>query len=435
METTEFKLTLIAEHAKRDRNMKFTSIAHLLNAEFLIECFRKLNRNKASGIDGVSWYDYDAKLGENIDYLLKRLKAKSYKPIPAKRVYIPKGGGKMRPLGLPAIENKIVELAVKKILESIYEQDFSSQSYGFRPSLSCHHALKEINQLITFNPVNHIIEADIKGFFDNVSHEHLMEFLRKRISDKSMLMLLEKFLKAGYVDDGLLVRSNKGTPQGSILSPILANVFLHYVLDEWFENVVKSNVIGFCELVRYADDFICVVQFEKDAIRIERALYNRFNRYGLEIHPEKSGRISFGRYEVQNAKSENRRANIFTFLGFTHYCTKTKRGGFKIGRKTSKKKFAEKCKNMNDWMRKVRSNITTKILWDKLASKLRGHYQYYGISENSKSIGRFYYFTIGCLHKWMNRRSQRSAVSWQKLNEYLAFYPLPKPSIKCSLYT
>ena len=434
METTEFKLTLIAEHAKRNRTMKFMSIAHLLNADFLLSCFKSLNRNKATGIDNVTWYEYNANLYENIERLVERLKSKSYTPIPAKRVYIPKGDGKRRPLGISAIENKIVELGIKRILESIYEQDFSNQSFGFRPERSCHHALKEIHQLVTYNPTNHIVEADIKGFFDNVNHDLLMEALGIRISDKSMLMLIEKFLKAGYIDDGLLVTSEKGTPQGSILSPILANVFLHYVLDYWFENTVKTITRGFCEIVRYADDFVCTVQYIDDAIKIERMLVERFNKLKLEIHPDKSKRITFGRFESQSAKKQGRRPNTFTFLGITHYCTKSRRGGFKIGRKTCRKKFREKCNKLKAWIKKNR-HLPIRVFWDGLAVRLRGHYQYYGVSENSKSIDRFYRVMIKSVHKWLNRRSQRGRMTWQKLNDYLNYYPLPRPSIKHSFYT
>jgi group II intron reverse transcriptase/maturase len=281
----------------------------LLDVEYLRGCYHSLNRYKAVGIDNVNWWEYGAELDENLEGLVSRLKHKQYKPIPARRVYIPKNGTELRPLGISALENKIVEQGITGILESIYEQDFLDCSYGFRKGRNCHQALKRLDELIMFHPVNHIVEADIKGFFDNVNHEHLLEFIRIRIADPSMLNLIGKFLKAGYVDAGLLVEPDAGTPQGSILSPILSNIFLHYVLDEWFEKTVKSHVRGFCELVRYADDFVCAVQYADDAERIERALKNRFSKYGLEIHPAKSRNITFGRFEQATAGKQNRKPN------------------------------------------------------------------------------------------------------------------------------
>lgn len=435
METTESKLSLIAEHARRDGQTQFTSLAHLLNVPFLRHCFQSLNRNKALGQDNVSWYDYAEELDANLHSLVARLKNKSYRPVPARRVYIPKGEGAVRPLGISAIENKIVERGIAWILQSIYEQDFSNQSFGFRPKRSCHQALKELNDLIMFKPVNHVVDSDVQGFFDNVSHGYLMGFLKVRITDSSLLQLIEKFLKAGYIDNRLLVETEKGTPQGSILSPILANIFLHYVLDEWFEKTVKAHVQGFCEMVRYADDFVCVVQYQRDALRIERALKNRFNRFSLEIHPEKSRRMSFGRFEARNAVTGKRRANTFDFLGFTHFCDLTRKGRFKLGRKTSRKKFSSKCKDMNQWLKGIRNLVKTKDWWKILGAKLRGHYQYYGISGNYKALARFYSNTLKLVRKWLNRRSQKRNMSWANFNRYLEHYPLPKPSIKHNFYT
>ena len=394
MNNTWDKLSLISEHAKREPQLQFTSLAHLLNREFLKDCYNSLNRNKAVGIDGVCWKDYGEDLDDNVEWLLTRMKRKKYNPIPARRVYIPKDEKEKRPLGISALENKIVELGITRILRSIYEEDFLDCSFGFRPKRNCHQAINRVDKLIMAKPVNHIVEADIKGFFDNVSHEELLRFLEIRIVDRTLLELIVRFLKAGYVDDGLLVRSESGTPQGSILSPMLANIFLHYVLDTWFNETVKSSVSGFCELVRYADDFVCVVQSAEDAQRIEKALKARFERYGLEIHPDKSRAFSFGRFEGENAMRQNRRANTFDFLGFTHYCDKTRKGGFKVGRKTSRKKFKAKCKDMNLWLKSVRNLVKTKEWWKVLRAKLHGHYQYYGVSGNMPSISKYYSITV-----------------------------------------
>jgi len=431
---TWYKLSLIASHAKRDSKMQFTSLAHLLNEDYLEDCYRSLNRNKAVGIDKVSYEDYGRDLSENLKELVLRLKRGSYKPKPARRVYIPKNDKEFRPLGISALENKIVERGIATILESIYEQDFLECSYGFRPKRNAHQALKQLDNQIVFQPVNHIVEADIKGFFDNVSHDLLLDFIQIRIQDKSLVKLIEKFLKAGYIDAGLLVKSEKGTPQGSILSPILANIFLHYVLDVWFEEMVKPKVAGFCEIIRYADDFVCLVQYEQDAKRIEKGLQNRFNKYELELHPEKSRNFSFGRFERKNSKIQNRKANTFDFLGFTHYCDKSRKGNFKLGRKTSRKKHVANCKEMNKWLKSIRNLLKMKYWWKILKIKLLGHYQYYGVSDNFRSIAKFYHGTLRQVHKWINRRSQKRKMNKTGFYKYLEHYPLPKPEIMHSLY-
>jgi RNA-directed DNA polymerase len=428
------KLSSISFCARCDSTFKFMSLAHHLNVEFLRDCYNHLDRNKAVGVDSISWEEYGEDLDNKLDTLVSSLKSKTYKPQPSKRVYIPKGNYELRPLGISAIETKIVESGITRILGSIYETDFFEFSYGFRPNKSAHQALKVIGDSINFKPINYVIEADIKGFFDNVNHDLLLDFLRIRIKDSSLLCLIERFLKAGYVDSDQLIKTDKGTPQGSILSPMLSNIFLHYVLDEWFNDVVQMHVKGYAELVRYADDFIILVNSEVDANRILKALQNRFAKYKLQLHPDKTNIFSFGKCEKSKSIKDNRKANTFDFLGFTHYCDKTRKGHFKVGRKTSAKKFRAKVKELNLWLKSIRNLVLTKDWWKILRAKLRGHYEYYGVSENYVSICKFYKLAIKLAKKWLNRRSQKRSMNWSKMGKYLLLYPLPKPSIKQNFY-
>ena len=429
------KLALQSERARQEPQLQFTSLAHLLDVDFLRGCYFELGRDRASGIDGVSWQDYGKQLDENLENLVERMKAKRYKPQPAKRVYIPKNNDEKRPLGLPALEDKIVQRGIARILEAIYEVDFLDCSYGFRPKRGCHQALNAVDKTIMTKPINHVIEADIKGFFDNVSHPWMMKFLQVRIKDPSFLLLISIFLKAGYMDAGVFVSTERGTPQGGNLSPALSNVFLHYVLDLWFEKKIRPQARGACYLVRYADDFVCMVQYQDDAQYIEQALRDRFATFGLELHAEKTRTIRFGRYERENAQRQQRKANTFDFLGFTHFCGTSRKGKFIVGRQTSRKKFRQKCQEMNDWLRRIRNHKKAKDWWPTLAAKLRGHYHYYGVSGNMRSLNRFYHMTVRLTRKWLNRRSQRKRFYWKGFISYLKHYPLPRPRIAHNFYT
>ncbi len=433
--TTWTKLILIAKRAREEPQCQYTSLAYLLDEQFLAACYHRLGRDRASGVDGVTWKEYGEHLEENLRDLVARMEAKRYKPLPAKRVYIPKDEHSQRPLGLPALEDKIVQKGIAEILQAIYEADFLDCSYGFRPGRGCHQALHAVSTTIMTQPINHVIDADLKAFFDSVSHPGLVKCLQVRIKDPSFLLLIQRFLKAGYFEAGQVVATEQGTPQGGNLSPMLSNIFLHYVLDLWFEKRVKRQVRGKCFLVRYADDFVCLVQYQDDAQHILQALHERFTQFDLVLHPEKTRVISFGRYERQNAQRQKRRPNTFDFLGFTHYCDSSLRGKFKVGRQTSQKKFRKKCRELNDWLRAVRNRYPVKEWWSVLKAKLTGHYQYYGISGNMRSLHRYYRRVLQLAMKWLNRRSQKQSFTVEGFWEYLKHYPLPTPRIVHKLNT
>jgi len=429
------KLALISERARKDPNFQFTSLAHLLNEGFLKECYFRLGRDRASGIDGVSWKEYGERLDENIRDLVTRLKTKRYKPQPSWRVYIPKDEHSKRPLGLPALEDKIVQKGIAQILEAIYEPLFLDCSYGFRPNRSCHQALNVVDKTMMRRPINYVVEADIKGFFENVSHDWMMKCLQVRINDPSLLLLIKRFLKAGFIDANVFVLTTKGTPQGGNLSPILSNIFLHYVLDLWFERIIKSKVHGVCRLVRYADDFICMTQYAGDARYMEQVLRERFAKFALELHPEKTRIINVDREQRCRANREGHQSHTFDFLGFTHYWGQSRKGNPTLCRQTSAKKFRKACKEMSRWLRQVRNTAKLKDWWPTLQAKLRGHYQYYGISGNRRAIERYHYVTKRLIFKWLNRRSQKASFNWEGFTEYLKHYPLPEPRIVHYLYT
>ena len=431
---TQEAIQVIALKAKGDPKCKFTSLVHLLTEDFLKECFRELKRRKSPGIDGVTVNEYEEQLDENLAYLVARLKAKQYKPKPVLRVYIPKPNGDKRPLGIPAVEDKIVQMALKKILEAIFEQDFIDTSYGFRPNRSCHDALKKIDNIIMTGPVNFVVDMDISKFFDTVDHKRLMECLKQRIVDPTLLQLIGRFLKSGIMEEGVYFETDQGTPQGGVLSPVLANVYLHYALDKWFETEVLPQLTGYAQLVRYADDFVVCFEKEAEARAFGVALRQRMGEFGLTISEEKSKIIEFGHCACQRARKCGWKCETFDFLGFTHFCDKTRSGKFKLGRKTSRKKFTQKMKDMNIWLKSIRNLVELKIWWKVLGQKLLGHYRYYGMSGNIRWLQNFYYQTVRLVFKWINRRSQRKSYNWDQFLRFILFNPLPKPKIYHSLY-
>ena len=426
------KLNLITEHTIKDKNFKFTSLAHLLNEISLKECFHMLKKNKAPGQDKVTYEEYGMYLVTNIQKLVKRMKAGKYYPQPVRRVYIPKGEGKKRPLGIPALEDKIVQMGITRILNSIFEPNFLDCSYGFRTGKSCHQALKQLDNSIMTKPVSYLIDADIRNFFDNVDHDWMMKMLGEKIADKNLLKIIKKFLKAGVMEADKLYQTKEGTPQGGILSPTLSNIYLHYILDLWMEKIVKRDTSGYVELLRYCDDFVILVQYKNEAEKILAEIDKRLNKFGLDLSKEKTRLIEFGRYAKVDAK--DKKPDTFDFLGFTHFCDKTRNGSFKVGRKTRRKKFNLSLKKMNSWLKAIRNRIKTKEWWKIVSAKLRGHFEYYGVSGNYTAIKEFYQLALKLIFKWINRRSQKKNMNWKQFINYLKYYPLPLPKIKHNIY-
>lgn len=422
------KLASIAQRACRDREAKFTSLAHLMNKATLEEAFMRLSGTAAPGIDKETKERYGQNLDENLEDLIKRLKSNSYHPTAVRRKYIPKpGSDKLRPLGIPVLEDKLLQTALVMILENIYEQDFLSMSYGFRPGLSCHDALKELSQKIGTKKVNYIVDADIRGYFDHVDHEWLMKFLQHRISDTKILRLIKRFLKAGVMEDGKHNNTEEGVPQGGSISPLLANIYLHYALDLWFEKVVKVEVKGEAYLIRYADDFIACFQYQETAWRYYRGLQKRLRKFNLEIAEGKTRILEFGRFAARDVKKRGKKKpDTFDFLGFTHYCGKTSRGKFKLKWRTARKKSHAKIQAYAEWIKENR-HLPLKEIWQKTNQKLRGHYQYYGVSDNWNGLIAYREQVRRLLYKWLNRRSQRRSFNYQEFCQMIERYPLVRP--------
>ncbi len=434
-ESVETKLKRIAEKARKDPSCKFTSLFHLMNKDLLWECFWQLKSCKASGIDQVTKDTYAENLMANLDDLVERLHRMAYIPQPVLRVYIPKAGSdKMRPLGIPALEDKLVQTGLSRILQCIYEQDFIDDSYGFRPKRSCHDALRALNQTIEGRGTNYIVEADIRGFFDAVDQDQLMEFLAHRIADKRILRYIKRFLKAGIQEDGVFQASDRGTPQGGVISPLLANIYLHYTLDLWFQRSFSLTCTGISRFVRYADDFVVCFKQEADAVRFRIEMEERLNQFGLEIAPEKTKILAFGPKSRWEAKQRGEKTETFDFLGFTHYCTTSRNGKmFRVGRKSISKRITAKLNLFKEWIQSNRTLPTIEIM-ETAANKLRGHYAYYGVTGNSQSIGRYFYHVKRLLFKWMGRRGKRDSLSFEKFKLLLERFPLPFPRIVVRLW-
>jgi len=433
-DTVQTKLQRIARKSSKDKRCQFTSLFHLMNKELLLECFTQLKGKAASGIDNITKEKYAVNLNTNLENLIKRLHKMAYKPQPVLRVYIPKPGSKKRrPLGIPVLEDKLVQAGLVKILQAIYEQDFLNDSYGFRPNRSCHDALRALSEAVEASPVHYIVEADIKGFFDHVDQEQLMAFLQHRIADKRVLRYIQRFLKAGIQEDGQHKASERGTPQGGVISPLLANLYLHYTLDLWFEKRVKRACQGYARLIRYADDYVACFQHAEEAKQFMQDMEDRLNEFHLEIAPEKTRLFEFGPIAQSKAKARGERTATFDFLGLTHYCSRSRDGKrFRMKRKTMSQRFTAKLTGYKEWLKANRILPTAQIL-KTTAAKLRGHIAYYGVTDNSKSIRNFAHQVLLALFKWLNRRGKRGCYTWVKFTKLLKLFPLPKPRIMVNL--
>jgi group II intron reverse transcriptase/maturase len=429
------KLRRIAEKARKESGFKFTSLYHLMNEELLRGCFQRLRKDAAAGIDKMTKDLYAAKLESNLAILVERLHRMAYTPQAVRRKYIPKPGSvKGRPLGIPAFEDKLVQAGLVRILESVYEHDFIEDSYGFRPARSCHNALRALSVTVEKKPINHIVEADIKGFFDNVNQEWLLKFLAHRIGDKRIQRMVKRILRAGVSEDGSVTISDDGTPQGGVISPLLANIYLHYALDLWFERIYRKSCTGYARLIRYADDFVVCFQYKSDAERFRVELGHRLGKFSLEVEPTKTKVMEFGKFAVQNAAKRGTRPETFDFLGLTHYCGTYRNGtGFRMKRVTARKKFVAKLRIFKEWLKMART-LNTREIWAIAAAKLRGHYNYYGVTDNYRGIRRFEQAVKRLLFKWLNRRGKRRCLNWEEFNVMLERFPLPKPRVKVCMF-
>jgi len=430
------KLNLITEKAKRDKRLKFTALIHHINAENLVRCYHELKRDKACGIDDVTVEEYGQKLQENICNLLERLKTKRYHPQPVKRVYIPKPGkaDEKRGLGLPTVEDKLVQIMVKKLLEAIFETDFLECSYGFRPNRNCFKAIEQLHQAVMSKPVHFIVEVDIRKFFDTISHYWLQRCLEERVTDPNLLWLVRRILKAGVIENGQYHASSEGTMQGGNLSPLLANIYLHYILDLWFEKKFRPQAKGQMQLIRYCDDFVMCCESERDAKEFLRQLEERFSQFGLSLSADKTKIIKFGRQAWRQWKRGGKKPETFNFLGFTHCCATSRHGYFNMVQKTAKENLCRKLREIKEGIKNMRNILRLKDWWPLLKAKLTGHYNYFGLSGNYRCIQQFYRQVMLLVFKWINRRSQRKSMTREMFQRYLQWNPLPTPRIYHSLY-
>lgn len=430
----ETKLARISQLSKENPDMVFTSLGHLINKEMLENCHVQMDGTKAVGIDGVTKEEYGRNLEENLEALIESLKKRSYKPKPARLVEIPKDNGKMRPLSIYCYEDKLVQEALRRILEAVFEPMFYDEMMGFRPNRGCHKAIRKLNIMLERKPTNYVLDADIKGFFQHLDHEWIVRFIESRIKDPNIIRLVRRMLKAGIMNNYEFEATEEGSGQGSVCSPIISCIYMHYVLIWWFREKVQPVMRGYAGLVVYADDFVGCFQYKSDAEIFYEHLKRRMKYFGLELEESKTRLIEFGRFAESNRKDRGKgRPETFTFLGFTHYCSHGRTGKFRVKRKTSKKKLAKKSREINAMIRDMRFLEINRIV-KKLNEVLTGYYHYYGITDNSRSLNSFNNVVWFRLFYWLNRRSQRRSYTKEGYKELMRQFPLVRPRIYVSIY-
>jgi group II intron reverse transcriptase/maturase len=420
------KLQRIAELARETPERAFLSLAHHIDVEFLREAFRRTRKDGAPGVDGQTGDGYEEKLDESLASLLDRFKSGTYKAPPVRRVWIPKGDGKsQRPLGLPTFEDKVLQRAVAMVLEAVYEQDFRDCSHGYRPGRSAHTALAALDKTLMKVKGGWVLELDIQKFFDSISHSQLRTFLDQRVRDGVLRRTIDKWLTAGVLEGLELSHPDAGTPQGGVISPLLANVYLHEVLDRWFERDVKPVLRSAAWLVRFADDAVIVFTDETDANKVMAVLPKRFGKYGLTLHPTKTRLLCF-RPPGRDDEPPQPDSRSFDFLGITHFWGKSKRGFWVVKPKTASSRFSRALQRTSEWMRKV---MHEPVRWQhqQLVAKLHGHYNYYGIANNWKSLARFRHEVVRLWRARLGRRNRNGPMSWKRYTLFLERYPMPKP--------
>lgn len=429
---TKTKLNRIALLSKQDSKRSFESLMHHFNEESLKECFHELDGKKAVGVDGIDKETYGMELDQNIPKLIAKMKAMAYRPGPVREVLIPKEGkpGATRPLGISRFEDKIVQKMMQKILESIYEPIFLDCSYGFRPGKGCHDAIKDLQHHLHTNEIQTVIDIDLENFFGTIDHKILESILEEKIKDTKFMRYINRMFKAGVLSEGDLIVSEEGVPQGSICSPVLANVFAHYAIDVWIEEMVKPNCKGRVKLFRYADDAIICCQYNEDAKRIREALVKRLDRYKLKLNEEKTKQIPFDKRLVAQGIEQG----TFDFLGFTFYWGKARSGRIVPKLKTKAKTMRAKLNKAKEWIKEVKDKIPLKQIWKTFVAKLKGHINYYGVSHNANSVVQFLHATTGIIFNWLNRRSQRKSFTWEEFAKYIRMHPLPTVKIVHRLF-